>query len=145
MSGISGLFLKSDEKTGFLGGCFGLLASFSSPTLSSLSSDVVPWPPVSTCSSTVLCWFSRSLFNDFLNFILWPWRYKTEKKTFSCCSPKLLDILIDSLCWGLTTHQPLWVILCCLPEKGRKKIVEEMKERAREERGKWKKEKEQKK
>ena len=34
------------------------------------------------------------------------------------------------LCWGLTTHQPLWVILCCLPEKGRKEIeeiVEEMK------------------
>ena len=32
---------------------------------------------------------------------------------------------------GLTTCQPLWVILCCLPEKGRKdieEIVEEMKE-----------------
>ena len=30
------------------------------------------------------------------------------------------------------THQPLWVILCCLPEKGRieiEEIVEEMKER----------------
>ena len=30
------------------------------------------------------------------------------------------------------THQPMWVILCHLPEKGRKKkdeIVEEMKER----------------
>ena len=24
------------------------------------------------------------------------------------------------MCWGLTTHQPLWVILCRLPEKGRK-------------------------
>ena len=40
------------------------------------------------------------------------------------------------------THQPLWVILCCLPEKGRKEIeeiveeiVQEMKERDREERG----------
>ena len=36
------------------------------------------------------------------------------------------------------TRQPLWVILCRLPEKGRKKIeeiVEEMKERDREERG----------
>ena len=30
--------------------------------------------------------------------------------------------LID--CWGLKTHQPLWVILCCLPEKGRKQIEE---------------------
>ena len=39
---------------------------------------------------------------------------------------------IDRLCWGLTTRQPLWVILCRLPEKGRKEIeeiVEEMKER----------------
>ena len=42
------------------------------------------------------------------------------------------------LCWGLTTRQPLWVILCRLPEKGRKdieEIVEEMKERNRKERG----------
>ena len=38
------------------------------------------------------------------------------------------------LCWGLTTLQPLWVILCHLPEKGRKEteeIIEEMKERDR--------------
>ena len=27
---------------------------------------------------------------------------------------------IDWLSWGLTTRQPLWVILCRLPEKGRK-------------------------
>ena len=43
----------------------------------------------------------------------------------------------DWLCWGLTTRQPLWVILCRLPEKGRKvieEIVEEIKERDREER-----------
>ena len=43
----------------------------------------------------------------------------------------------DWLCWGLTTRQPLWVILCRLPEKGRKsteEIAEEMKERDREER-----------
>ena len=36
------------------------------------------------------------------------------------------------LCWGLTTRQPVWVILCRLPEKGRKEIeaiVKEMKER----------------
>ena len=41
------------------------------------------------------------------------------------------------LSWGLTTRQPLWVILCRLPEKGRKEteeIAEEMKERDREER-----------
>ena len=43
----------------------------------------------------------------------------------------------DWLCCGLTTRQPLWVILCRLPEKGRKEkeeIVEEMKERNGEER-----------
>ena len=51
----------------------------------------------------------------------------------------------DWLCWGLTTRQPLWVILCHLPEKGRKEIVEEMKERNREERGTGMKGKKQKK
>ena len=41
------------------------------------------------------------------------------------------------MCRGLTTRQPFWVILCRLPEKGRKDIEEivEMKERDREERG----------
>ena len=40
------------------------------------------------------------------------------------------------LFWGLTTRQPLCVILCRLPEKGRKEIEEiekEMKERDRKE------------
>ena len=39
--------------------------------------------------------------------------------------------LID-LSWGLTTRQPLWVIFCRLPGKGRRDIEEteeEMKER----------------
>ena len=39
---------------------------------------------------------------------------------------------------SLMTRESLWVILCCLPEKGRKEIeeiVEQMKERDREERG----------
>ena len=56
--------------------------------------------------------------------------------------------LIDWLCWGLKTRQPLRVILCRLPEKGRKEIeerVEEMKERDREERGTGMKVKKQKK
>ena len=43
------------------------------------------------------------------------------------------------------TRQPLWVILCRLPEKGRKEIVEEMKVRDREERGTEMKAKKQKK
>ena len=43
-----------------------------------------------------------------------------------------------SLCLGLMTHQPLWVILCHLTEKGRnetEEIVEEMKKKDRDERG----------
>ena len=39
------------------------------------------------------------------------------------------------LWWGLAKHQPLWVILYCLPEQGRKgieEIVEAVKERDRE-------------
>ena len=59
-----------------------------------------------------------------------------------------LGWVIDWLCWGLTTRQPLRVILCRLPEKGRKEIeerVEEMKERDREERGTGMKVKKQKK
>ena len=57
-------------------------------------------------------------------------------------------LLLLLLCWGLTTHQPLWVILCRLPEKGRKEteeIAEEMKERDREEKGTGMKVKKQKK
>ena len=49
---------------------------------------------------------------------------------------------------GLTKREPLWVILCRLPEKGRKEleeIVEEMKDRNREERGTGMKGKKQKK
>ena len=54
----------------------------------------------------------------------------------------------DWLSWGVTTRQSLWVILCRLPEKGRKEIetiVEEMKETDREERGTGMKVKKQKK
>ena len=42
-----------------------------------------------------------------------------------------IKVMTDWLCWGLTTRQHLWVILCHLPEKGRKEIeeIEWMKER----------------
>ena len=46
---------------------------------------------------------------------------------------------------GLLARQALWVILCPLPEKGRKEIVEEMKERDRDARGTGMKGKKQKK
>ena len=59
-----------------------------------------------------------------------------------------LQLINCLLCWGLTTRQPMRVILCRLPEKGRKEIeerVEEIKERDREERGTGMKVKKQKK
>ena len=62
--------------------------------------------------------------------------------------PTRFFLTLTCLYWGLTTRQPLWVILCRLPEKGRKEteeIAEEMKERDREERGTGMKVKKQKK
>ena len=56
---------------------------------------------------------------------------------FFCCFLFLYDCLFV-LGFNDTCRQPLRVILCRLPEKGRKEIeerVEEMKERDREERG----------
>ena len=70
------------------------------------------------------------------------------RKWVSECMLIVKPIVYYLLCWGLTTRQPLWVILCRLPEKGRKEIeeiVEEMKERNREERGTGMKGKKQKK
>ena len=63
----------------------------------------------------------------------------SEKQNWNNKGPEwvtMMDIFFW-LCWGLTTRQPLRVILCRLPEKGRKEIEErvEMKERDREERG----------
>ena len=63
-----------------------------------------------------------------MNAYLFPLNIIVLKKYMYCYYP---------LCWGLTTHQPLWVILCRLSEKGRREIeetVEEMKERDRRER-----------
>ena len=80
-----------------------------------------------------------------------PWR---QKLYFWKCAPSedsdipvhwnnvvstmitIIDSIFDWLCRGLTIRQPLWVILCRLPEKRRQEIeetVEEMKERDREE------------
>ena len=76
-------------------------------------------------------WYQQENFcvhgNSLLSFVL------------NVCLP------IDWFCWGLSARQPLWVIFCRLPEKGRKKIeeiVEEMKERDREERDERKETKE---
>ena len=53
------------------------------------------------------------------------------------CQPIKLEIRYNDCFGGLTKYQPLWVILCRLPKKGRKEIeelVEGMKEKDREER-----------
>ena len=63
-------------------------------------------------------------------------------------NPRYVHMSTELLCWCLTTRQPLWVILCRLPEKGRKeieKILEEMKGRNTKERGTGMKGKKQKK
>ena len=75
---------------------------------------------------------------------LYTWTSTSEKVALDIpvCIKQLIDWLL-----GLMTHQPLCVILCSLPEKGRKEIeeiVEEMKERDREERGTGMKRKKQK-
>ena len=46
-----------------------------------------------------------------------------------------LQLLVWLIVWGLMKRQPLWVILCHLPEKGRKEIeeiAEEMKKEGQE-------------
>ena len=64
-----------------------------------------------------------------------------KRRTVTGCIPP--PVGFD--CGGLTTRQPLWAILCRIPQKERKEIVEEMKERNREERGTGMKVKKQKK
>ena len=69
-----------------------------------------------------------------------------QVKTFS--RMKYLEHIVDWLCRGFNDTSTLWVILYRLPEKGREEIeeiVEDMKERDREERGSGMKVKKQKK
>ena len=72
----------------------------------------------------------------------WGFCYSISNITTVPLIRPLLGRTIDWLCWGLTTHQPLWVILCRLPETGRKEIeeiVEEMKENTgKKEEQEWK-------
>ena len=75
--------------------------------------------------SFVKCACSIYCFPQSLN-----WYVEVQISRSVSASPFEFEI-IDWLCWGLTTRQPLRVILCRLPEKGRKEIeerVEEMKE-----------------
>ena len=75
------------------------------------------------------------------------WSYHQVMKILMCGGQIILLKnwwMTHWLCWDLTTCQPFWVILCCLPEKGRKEIeeiLEEIKERDRkkaEQEWKWK-------
>ena len=90
--------------------------------------DQVIWLVKNQKWAWLLNLFSRTRVNI---FILSIWTDKPEQtvSTQNVAS----DQGLYWLHWGLKTHQPLWVILCCLPEKGRKDIEEEMKERDKEE------------
>ena len=47
------------------------------------------------------------------------------KREFKIVKTMLIGYFVYCLlCWGLTTRQPMRVILCRLPEKGRKEIEE---------------------
>ena len=79
--------------------------------------------------------WSRHFLSAYSRRNIFTWRCPFN--TIFCIQFKNLTFSCFWLCWGLTTRQPLWVILCRLPEKGRKvieEIVEEIKERDREER-----------
>ena len=76
-----------------------------------------------------------------LNF--WKWRQKFDHKDLQILELGSWDFLILTV--SASTGQSLWVILCHLPEKGRKEIAEVMKKRDREERGTGMKVKKQKK
>ena len=59
-----------------------------------------------------------------------PKIWKSSLSYLLMCVPysiQLPHITLYWLCWRLRTHQPKWVILCRLPEKGRREIVEETK------------------
>ena len=76
-----------------------------------------------------LCWSHRSYCRVVMRCLIYKYWVNLIQKRHSNCS-----FLIDL---GLTTRQPLCVILCRLPEKGRREteeIVEKMKERDRGER-----------
>ena len=104
-----------------------------------------------SCCFSILFWFLPSITTckqgTFLNFLK-EYRYTFMGNNSShgniwlpfLQGLHLKEKLTDLLSWGLTTCQPLWVTLCCLPEKGRREteeIVEKMKKRDQGERGKW--------
>ena len=82
--------------------------------------------------------FTKKLISEALlmhSHNMFSWRNKKIQVVFGCKKSALSGALIVL---GFNNPSILWVILCRLPEKGRKyieEIVEEMKERATEERG----------
>ena len=125
--------------------------------LAILNLHVTLMPP-SKVEFNLTCCLEADMVWRFSSWPPWGPSWISERNDFSnseslCCSDASHQVWaqsnlqfgrIDWLSWGLTTHQPLWVILCRLPEKGRKEIeeiAEEMKERNREWRGTGMKEK----
>ena len=97
---------------------------------------------------TALFLSSLRLLSGYNQYLCTFFRQKLTTTLLVSAKGMTVENISFCLCWGLTTRQPLCVILCHLPEKGRRvieEIVEEMKERNREERGTGMKVKKQKK
>ena len=95
-------------------------------------------PTYFVCRGYNNCNWRTSCFVDLCRYCIWSWSLARWQDFY--CFHCFIDgwehikqqiTLIDSfiidkwwpinlLCWGLTAHQPLWVILCHLPEKGRR-------------------------
>ena len=82
-----------------------------------------------TISEETVCWEWQALFflrsNFKKNVVCYSFTYHFKKKVN----------INNWLCWGLTTRQPLRVILCRLQEKGRKEIRRESRGDEREGQG----------
>ena len=85
-------------------------------------------------ATNMLAWFFSNTTHSKANYSL----YATLLSDFSLDANRIRKDVCLTLCWGLTTHQLLWVVLCRLTEKGREEMeemLEEMKERNKNERG----------
>ena len=85
---------------------------------------------ITTAQAGTLCTASHGIPLIISNSKDWS---KTFIDYYNCATKSVSQK--DWLCWGLTTHQPLRVILCRLPEKGRKEIRRESRGDEREGQG----------
>ena len=92
-----------------------------------------PRPP---CASVGFLKFTSTIYDHFGFFLCSFTKYSGIASYFSLWHTTSIFFW---LCWGLSTRQPLWVILCCLPEKGRKSNRRDSRRDEREEQGRKRK------